>query len=286
MNRITALSAVQQVRRMRGGSQSHLMRASDGYYYITKFQNNPQDVRVLANEFLANKLGLHLGLPVPEVAVIEVSDWLVNNTPELRVEIAGHSTPCSSGQQLAVRYVADPETHVVFDYLPEVLLLERVRNLQDFARVLVLDKWAGNADGRQVVFTKPVRARKYDVTFIDQGYCFNCAEWNFPDSPLRGVYCRNSVYQHVTGWESFEPVISRAEQIDCADLWKLTEGMPEEWWSGHDSDALSRLLETLYQRRSFIRDLITAFRSSSRNPFPNWPATKLAQIQTPEKSAR
>jgi hypothetical protein len=24
---------------MRGGSQSHLMRASDGHYYITKFQN-------------------------------------------------------------------------------------------------------------------------------------------------------------------------------------------------------------------------------------------------------
>src|SRR5439155_12199024 len=53
----TVLSAVQQIRRMRGGSQSHLMRASDGNYYITKFQNNPQDVRVLANEFFASKLG-------------------------------------------------------------------------------------------------------------------------------------------------------------------------------------------------------------------------------------
>jgi hypothetical protein len=35
----TTLTAVQQIRRMRGGSQSHLMRASDGHYYITKFQN-------------------------------------------------------------------------------------------------------------------------------------------------------------------------------------------------------------------------------------------------------
>jgi hypothetical protein len=30
------------------------------------------------------------------------------------------------------------------------------------------------------------------------------------------------------------------------------------------------LIETLYQRRSSIRDLITGFRNSSRNPFPNW----------------
>ncbi|HWX55532.1 MAG TPA: HipA family kinase [Verrucomicrobiae bacterium] len=271
MNRVTVLSAVQQVRRMRGGSQSHLMRASDGHYYITKFRNNPQHVRVLANEFLASRLGLRLGLPMPEVAVIEVSDWLVNNTPELRVETAGYVIPCSSGLQLASRYVGNPETDMVLDYLPESLIVSRTRNLQDFARVLVLDKWAGNADGRQAVFTKPATARKYTATFIDQGYCFNCSEWNFPDSALRGVYGRNCVYQQVTGWESFEPVLSRAEQIDSADIWSLTEGMPEEWWSHHGPfEDLARLVESLGQRRSSIRDLITAFRNSSRNPFPYW----------------
>ena len=271
MTALPALAAVQQIRRMRGGSQSHLMRASDGHYYITKFKNNPQHCRVLANEFLASRLGLYLGLPMPEVAVIEVSDWLVNNTPELRFDVAGLATPCSTGLQLGSRYVADPETDMVFDYLPEPLMLQKIRNLQDFARVLVLDKWAGNADGRQVVFTKSVNARKYNTTFIDQGYCFNCSEWNFPDSPLRGTYARNCVYQLVTGWESFEPVLSRAEQMDSAELWKLTEGLPEEWWSCYGSaDALARLIATLHQRRSSIRDLITAFRNSSRSPFPNW----------------
>jgi hypothetical protein len=39
MNAAPVLSAVQQVRRMRGGSQSQLMRASDGAFYIVKFQN-------------------------------------------------------------------------------------------------------------------------------------------------------------------------------------------------------------------------------------------------------
>ncbi len=137
--------------------------------------------------------------------------------------------------------------------------------------MLVFDKWAGNTDGRQVVFTKPATARKYSATFIDQGYCLNCSEWNFPDSPLRGVYARDSVYHRVTGWHSFEPVLSRAEQINSADLWRLTEGMPEEWWSRYASaDDLCRLIETIYQRRSSIRKLITAFRNSTRNPFPNW----------------
>jgi hypothetical protein len=268
---VLPLSAVQQIRRMRGGSQSQLMRASDGNYYITKFQRNPQHTRVLANEFLASRLGLYLGLPMPEVAVLYVSNWLIENTPELRFDVAGLAAPCRSGLQLGSRYVADPENDMVFDYLPESLMLERTRNLQDFVRVLVLDKWAGNADGRQVIFTKPATARKYSATFIDQGYCFNAGEWNFPDSPLRGVFARNCVYQHVTGWESFEPILSRAEQMDSTELWAHTEGMPEEWWSRYGSqDDLSRLIETLYQRRLSIRDLITAFRNSSRSPFPNW----------------
>jgi hypothetical protein len=46
--------------------------------------------------------------------------------------------------------------------------------------------------------------------------------------------------------------------------------MPEEWWSRGDADALSRLIENLYERRSSIRNLITGFRNSFRNPFPNW----------------
>ncbi|HZU33806.1 MAG TPA: HipA family kinase [Candidatus Angelobacter sp.] len=265
------LSAVQQIRRMRGGSQSHLMRASDGNFYITKFQGNPQHTRVLANEFLASKLGLLLGLPMPEVVVIEVSDWLIGNSPDLYVENAGHNMPCSSGLQLGSRYVVNPEKEMVFDYLPESLMQKNIRNLQDFARVLVLDKWTGNADGRQVIFSKSAKARKYSATFIDQGYCFNAGEWNFPDSPLRGIYARNCVYECVTGWESFEPVLSRAEQMDYNQLCSVACDLPEDWWLRYGSaDALSCLFDLLYQRRSGIRDLITAFRNSSRNPFPNW----------------
>jgi len=47
------LRALEQIRRMRGGAQSHLMRCDDGYYYVVKFQNNPQHRRILVNEGFA-----------------------------------------------------------------------------------------------------------------------------------------------------------------------------------------------------------------------------------------
>ena len=73
------ISAIQHLRPLRGGAQAHLLKASDGACYVTKFQNNPQHIRVLANEMLATNLGLALGLPMPRVEVIEVSDWLIEH---------------------------------------------------------------------------------------------------------------------------------------------------------------------------------------------------------------
>ena len=185
------ISAVQHLRRLRGGSQSHLLKASDGASYVTKFQNNPQHVRVLANEMLATRLGLTLGLPMPQVEVIDVSEWLITHTPDLRIQLGGAEIRCQNGKQLASLYVGTESSGLTFDYLPRELL-ESVRNLGGFARVLVLDKWTCNADGRQAIFSrKTPRSRRYDATFIDQGYCFNAGEWTFPDSPLRGAYANN-----------------------------------------------------------------------------------------------
>ena len=253
---------------MRGGSQAQFLRASDGNFYVTKFQNNPQHPRVLANEMLASRLGKWLSLPVPEVAVIEVSEWLIENTPELRIEVAGHSVLCQSGNQLGSRYPVDPWEGVVFDYLPESMF-GKVRNAYDFSRMLVLDKWAGNADGRQAIFSKSGRQRKFTASFIDQGYCFNAGEWTFTDLALHGVYYRNYVYAGVTGWESFEPALTKAEEAEELDLWRCVECVPPEWY-GCNTEEMEKLVEALYERRPKIRNLITDFRNSCRSPFPNW----------------
>jgi|SRR5581483_3029397 len=131
------ISAVQHIRALRSGAQAHLLRASDGNHYVTKFQNNPQHTKVLANEMLASRLGVLLGLPMPRVEIIAVSDWLIEHTRDLRIRLAGHDILCKGGKQLGSLYVGD--SGMTFDYLPPELL-KRVRNLSDFARVLVLDK--------------------------------------------------------------------------------------------------------------------------------------------------
>ncbi len=262
------ISAIQHLRPLRGGAQAHLLRASDGCCYVTKFQNNPQHIRVLANEMLATNLGLALSLPMPRVEVIEVSEWLIEHTEDLRISLCGAKIPCRSGKQLGSLYVGCESPAMTLDYLPRELL-QGVRNLSDFARVLVLDKWTCNSDGRQVIFSKAPRRQRYTATFIDQGYCFNGSEWSFPDYPLRGVYANNCVYEGVTGWEAFEPALTRAEEMDADTICRCAAEIPEDWYEG-DRDSLIRLVEALLHRRGAIRKLITEFRRSSRNPFSNW----------------
>lgn len=260
--------AVQHVRRMRGGAQAHLMRAADGHFYVVKFQNNPQHPRVLANELLATRLAERVGLPVPVTDVIEVGRWLIANTAELRIDDGLNPVPCSDGLQFGSRYVCDPSDGHIFDYLPESAM-PKVKNISDFAGILALDKWLGNANGRQAVFWKKTRERKYNATFIDQGYCFNAGEWDYPDSPLRGVYARNGVYEHVHGWEAFTPWLERIESFSPEVIREIAGEIPPEWVS-HDWKALEKLVETIVERRSKVRELIAAFRDSSRRPFPAW----------------
>lgn len=261
------LVAVQHVRRMRGGAQSHMMRCSDGNLYVVKFRNNPQGLRVLANEMLAARLATLARLPVPAVAVVEVGDWLIDHTPELHVQLAHTTIRCEAGSQFGSKYVVDPTKGIVFDYLPTELL-HRVRNLDSFAGILALDKWTCNADGRQAAFWRFARERKYRASFIDQGNCFNGEKWSFPDNPLRGVFSHNEVYDGITGWHSFQPWLSLIEQMSEASIREAVEDVPPEWCG--DTKELENLGTALIARQSHVRSLIEDFRQSVRRPFPRW----------------
>ncbi len=253
---------------MRGGAQGQLMLGADGQVYVVKFQNNPQHMRVLANEFLASKLAAAAGLTVPEVELVEVSSWLVENTPELEMDLGTRCVRCQPGLQFGSRFVGGLMPGQVVDYLPEEQMTE-VRNLGEFAGILALDKWTGNANGRQAVFARKQREKRYRAVFIDFGYCFHAGEWRFEDAPLRGVYFRNDVYREIAGWEHFEPWLMRLETMPAETVWAAASEVPPEWYGGDMAD-MEAMVEKLLVRRSRIRELIEGFGRSDRRPFPKW----------------
>jgi hypothetical protein len=294
--------ALEQVRRMRGGAQAHLMRCAgassdanfktaygtetgpgasaifgkgsrfgrDGSdYYVVKFQNNPQGARILANELLATRLAARIGLPTPPVAVVEVREELIAYTDDLVMQLGRGRAPCQAGLQFGSRYPGSPAETAVYDFLPDEQLRE-VENLGDFCGMLVFDKWTCNTNGRQAIFFRMAGESRYRALMIDNGFCFNAGEWNFPDAPLRGIYARHRVYEQVRGIEAFEPWLTRIEErIDPAIVEEAASEIPPAWYES-DSGALEKLLEHLLRRRKLTRELIVSAKKSSPQPFPNW----------------
>ena len=263
-----AVLAVQQIRRMRGGAQGQLMLGADGYVYVVKFQNNPQHTRVLANEWLGIRLAGAVGLSVPEIDLVEVSSWLIENSPELEIDLGTKRERCSAGLQFGSRFAGGLMPGQVVDYLAEEQLAE-VKNLNEFAGILAIDKWTGNANGRQAVFVRLQRERRYRAVFIDFGYCFHAGEWRFEDAPLRGVYYRNDVYREIRDWNDFEPWLERIEQMPEETVWAAANEIPPEWYGG-DLGEMEALVEKLLQRRGRARELVEMFGNSDRRPFPKW----------------
>jgi hypothetical protein len=245
------------------------MRCANEQYYVVKFQNNPQGVKILANELLGTRLAARLGLPTAEAAVVEVHPKLIENTDDLVIQLGRGHVRCRPGLQFGSRYPGHPGKTSVYDFLPDDQLREVV-NLADFPGMLIFDKWTCNTNGRQAIFFRAEGESRYRALMIDHGFCFNAGDWNFPDAPLRGIYGRHRVYENVRGLEDFERWLVRIEtKMTEQVLNEIASEIPPDWYEG-EIEALEKLIGQLLRRRTLVRELLLSAWKSSAQPFPNW----------------
>jgi hypothetical protein len=264
----TCLRATEQIRRMRGGSQPQLMKCADERFYIVKFKNNTQGPRILANEMLATRLGVLLGLPMAEGKIIDVDPVLIMYTKALVIESLRCDRQCADGHSFGSLYVGDPakpNAYCGFDAPPS-----GVANLSDFLGMLVFDTWISNTDSRQAVFHRECSSEPYRVTMIDHGSSLCGEEWLFANTPCQFLNHRFWVYEKAFGIDAFEPWLSKLEQeITLDDILSAAIGIPPEWY-GYAWDRLVALVRGLFVRRQLVRRLIWEIHRCRPLAFPNW----------------
>jgi hypothetical protein len=264
---------------MRGGAQSHLIEADDGRFYVVKFQNNPQHRRVLVNEWIAYRFLQYLQIAVPDAAIVRLSAEFLSESPEVHSQLGTTRSPVTPGWHFGSCFPGDPTKVAVYDFVPDALL-KQVENISDFLGILAFDKWTANADARQSLFLR-ARLRQFTASqehplrtgfvalMMDHGYIFNGPHWEYPDSPLQGLYYRTIVYDGVNGLSNFQPWLDRITHFPESVVDEAYRSIPPEWLQG-DEDALECMLEKLMQRRSGVPDLIRNCSVGRLRPFPNW----------------
>jgi len=274
MPEIVEIRAIKHIRRMGGSSEGHMCECSDGCNYIVKFQNNPEGNRTLANDLLGTLLARYIGLPVADPAIVEVTEDL---TPAKRDRVfrddrggkLGPPGKCFGSKYLTPRM---PGSHRPNSVVPGDLnraYLSKLRNLQDFAGMLVFDKWAFNTDPRQVVFVRNEDKRDR-VVMIDFGRCFHGPNWRFHPYTSIGVFGEWYVYNAIEGMEAFEPWLQILENdLDEDVIASLASLIPPIWYD-FDVPALKTLLTSLNERRKSVREMLRHCCSTNQHSFRNW----------------
>ena len=274
------VNAVRFIRKMRGGAQAHLLEADDGYFYIVKFQNNPQHRRILVNEILAAGILDHLQITSPPTEIVSLSAEFLRENPEVDLQTGTRRMLIEPGWHFGSRHPGHPDTMAIYDFIPDALLTQ-VANSQQFLAVLAFDRWVANADGRQTIYFRaqlndwlarpgvPPRKLGFVVMMIDHGFAFNGPHWDLPDSAVTGLYPRRIVYQNVRSLSDFEPWIERIRSFPAEVLDRALRRIPPEW-TASDGDQLEHLLESLLHRRRRIAELIEDCRKAPGDPFPLW----------------
>ncbi|MDQ2948311.1 MAG: hypothetical protein M3Y27_20640 [Acidobacteriota bacterium] len=266
---------VKVVRRLRGGSQAFLVRASDGVSYVAKFSGNPQGNRTLINECMANHLLSLLSVATPDLVILRLDDRC-EGREELYFSM-DRRVPITSGLHLGSKCPVAPDTVAIFDFLPRTLV-SRVTNLDDVGVVFAFDQWIAHDDKRQFIFARqpnpkesPAKEPKqkngsgFKAWAIDNGKCFG-GDWAFR---VKKVYAYNPIFD-IHSYQDLENSASRGAQLiqllPASELEAAYRNIPRDWFAPGDGTVLNIMLDELQQRQrsvvECIHDQVEAIRAS------------------------
>lgn len=265
MSAALPLKAIRYIRPMGRGSRSHLIHCENGELCVVPLPGTVPH-REQLSAFVASRIARTLGLPAPESVVVEIGDSLVTETPEL-TRAREFRPEAWTGLQPGTCY-AGSQNGALFDLLPDSYLAS-LSNPESFLHFLALHQWCSHLGPPQAVFCRSVASPQYSAEFVGLGRFFCGARLGFSDDPRNGVYYQKAVYSRVTGWDSFDPVLSNLILTSPDDLYNATQELPLGW-SHEYRNELDRLVESLLLRRSRIRQLITQTRDQIPGLFPNW----------------
>jgi hypothetical protein len=208
-----------------GVTSPQLFRADDRKIYVVKLQYGQLGSKVLANEFIAAKIGGIMGLCFPFSDIIEITEEIISQSSHLT------RLGAIPGLHFASRFLNHTE------YMKKNNLNKAVNTLE-MAGVILFDHMFHNSDRNNN--TKNILLRKEHTGFriyaIDNSHLIRSGKWTLKTiNSLSGAifpYCRQSygllLKDHLSP-QDFLPYIEKVANISDEDIESLVQQIPGEW---------------------------------------------------------
>ena len=238
-----------------GGSLPAVVEADDDGMYVLKFRGAGQGAKALVAELVAGELARLLGLPVPEIVLVELDPEMARTEPDPEIQ---HLIRASEGLNLALDYLPGA---VNFDPLvdrPDPLLA---------SSIVWFDAFASNVD-RTARNTNLLTWHRR-LHLIDHGAAlYFHHDWASAAQAAASPFAR--VRDHV-----LLPLASRLREADAAlsarigddDIARIVALVPDAWLAGepafadakaHRDAYADHLRERLRLREAFLGEAIRA----------------------------
>ncbi len=227
MDQDKSVHALLHIRKLRGGSQPIMIRASDGFFYIVKFLNNLQGSNLSFNEAVGTEVFRGAGLPVAEWRQVFVSEDFITRNPACWMETEHGLLRPKAGWCFGSRYLG-LRNSALFEILP-IQSFRRIENRKDFWIAWTLDVLCGHSDNRQAVFLEK-NPGVLEAHFIDHGHLFGGAKGNDSPNILASRYIDPRIYPAVNTDDAAD-ILRAIHAIDLAAISHVACGLPKEWTS-------------------------------------------------------
>jgi hypothetical protein len=227
-----------------GGSLPAVMEADDGAAYVVKFRGAGQGARALIAEVIAGELARALGLPVPELVLVEVDAAIGRNEgdPEIQSLVIA-----SAGGNAGLAYLAGA---LNFD------AAARPKIAADLAaKIVAFDAFAQNMD--RTAKNPNLLWWQGALWLIDHGAALYWQhDW---DGGLAGF---DSVFQRIAGhvllpWA--DPVVAQQGWLigglTDAAIEAAVAAVPDDWWEPAAASSVAAMRDNFAARLRARRDV-------------------------------
>jgi len=249
MPKLRKLQAKKFIRQLSNSYTSpFLVLAQDGNLYVTKPNTiDREDLELLAAELLATELGKLLGLPVPDWAIIEITESM---TTSRFSTMGGAPKP---GEYFGSMYLGNATT--LADPAEQHIPRRPISNAADAPKCLAFDALTENVDRHANNVMLVLENGGVKVYLIDHGHVLGGRGWPALSNPAKSkLYKSRSPNTLAAAFSVDQAAMTEEARGLCSSLTKevleyvehlvhLSSQIPALWWNGKPSDTFTSFIQ-------------------------------------------